>query len=237
MAFGDLLSTSSASNSNTSIPNPFSVTAGLSAVGVGDLIIAVVSEETAVTTTAVTDNLGNTYVALNAGTAGGGISVRGFYSRVTVSGTLTSVNFATTASTHNASVCVAIFAGPFVVSPLDRNPANSSGSLTNCPASGPLAQASEVVVSYGAADDASSHDGMSTGTLAVHRGLASASCSIGYTVKTNTSGVTHVFTNSGAPTQAQLGTSSFKADLAVGQPTVKRYGGVPFAYSIGRGVW
>lgn len=233
MAFGDVLGTGGATTG--SITNPFVATVSI-AVSVGDLVIAAICEEVALTATAVTDNLGNTYVASNAGTLAAGNSGRMFYSRVTVGGTLTTVNYAATASSDNSAASVAVFAGPFIVSPVDKNPANSAASLTNCPATGPLSQANEVVIGWGAANAVSSLDGMSVGTLAVTRSTTNVACSIGYTVKTNTSGVSHVFTSTGSPSQAVLGTTTFKADV-FGQPTVKRFGGVPFAYSIGRGVW
>ena len=47
-------------------------------------------QQTSLTVTAVTDNLGNTYSATNAGSDNGNITGRAFYSRVTVPGTLTS---------------------------------------------------------------------------------------------------------------------------------------------------
>lgn len=233
MAFGDVLGTGGTATG--SMTNPLVATVSI-AVSVGDLVIAAVCEQTALTTTAVTDNLGNTYTSSNAGTLAAGNSGRMFYSRVTVAGTITAVNYAATASADNAAAAVAAFAGPFVVSPVDKNPANSAASLTNCPASGPLSQAIELVIGWGTANAASCLDGMTTGTLAINRSTSLVACSIGYTVTSTTSGITHVFTSSGSPTQAVLGTTTFMA-APFGQPTVKRYGGVPFAYSLGRGRW
>lgn len=241
MAFGDLLDTGSVSTSN--ITNPFVVdsAAGLSvSVAVGDLVVGVISEILGLTATAVTDNLSNTYVASNAGSTSGNTNGRMFYSRVTNAGTLNTVNFAATASTHDASAVVAVFAGPFVVSPVDKNPANETTDITTphaCPVTGTLAQEQELVVSWGAVQGASnSVNGVGTGTLAVRNAALPAAASlISYTVTVATTSIAHTYTSGLNPTTVVFGTTSFKATL--GQPTVKRFGGIPFMSPIGRGVW
>src|SRR5687767_1068808 len=84
-----------------SITNPTTAThAGISVV-VGDLVFAVLSEQTSLTVTGWTDNLGNTYTPLNAGDDPGAITARAAWSRVTVAGTLTQVIAAATASANN----------------------------------------------------------------------------------------------------------------------------------------
>ena len=149
-AFGDLLGTLSVGK--TSVTNPLSATGSVS-VSVGDLIVAAYAELNSDTVTGVTDNLGNTYTAQNAGSAATAAG-RAFYSRVTVAGTLTSVNAATTASTDDAALSVACFSGGslgFASPPIDANPANTTGDVTSpftCPATGTLAQAIEVVVGW-----------------------------------------------------------------------------------------
>src|SRR5258708_6900151 len=124
MAFGDLIGT--LTGNGVSVTNPSNTTTGSVVVAVGDLVVGVMSEQSALTATAVTDNLGNTYTAQNAGTwsGAGGTSGRMFYSRVSVAGTLTVCHFAATASSDNYSVAVAAFTGPFVAPPIDANPVN-----------------------------------------------------------------------------------------------------------------
>ena len=146
MAQGDLKGTLKATAA--SITNPFDATGSVS-VAVGDLVFGTISEQTSLTATAATDNLGNTYAAVNAGTDAGNVAIRSFYARVTVAGTLTAVHFAATGSTNDVSCVADAFEGPFEVSPLDANPTNTTDATTpfTCPATGTLAQASELIVS------------------------------------------------------------------------------------------
>jgi hypothetical protein len=149
--FGELLGTLGVFLS-ANITNPL-VATGSVAVVAGDLLVAVIAEVTNLTVTAVTDNLGNSYTAQNAGSlAGTARSGRMFYSIVTNAGTLTTVNAATTASADSASMTVAAYRGPF--SGIDANPANitrvSQPSPHDAPATGTLLQASELVVSWAA---------------------------------------------------------------------------------------
>lgn len=241
MAFGALLDTGTITTTN--IPAQLDVTSvgGLSgSVSVGDLVIATLAEEIALTVATVTDNLGNTYTASNAGTLSGAISGRMFYSRVSVAGTLNVVHFNCTSSSHNAAAAVAVFEGPFDPSPVDANIANNTDATTPhaCPVTGTLSQAQEVVVSWGAGvgtAGANQLDGVGVGTLATKINVASACIIISYTLTAATTSIAHTFTSSSNPTAAVLGTTSFKALL--GQPTVKRFGGIPFMSPIGRGVW
>src|SRR5262245_66686310 len=97
MAFGDLKGTPFGSGNNN-IPAAPAATGSIS-VAVGDLIIATLAQQTALTVTACGDNLhgASSYTAVNAGTLNGStISGRTFFRRVTVAGTLTTVTFAAT---------------------------------------------------------------------------------------------------------------------------------------------
>ena len=143
--FGALKGTLTASVN--SVTNPTNAT-GSVFVQPGDLIWVTFGQQTGLTATSVTDNLGNTYSAVNAGTDIGTVTQRCFYSRVTAIGTLTTVAVAATASTNDASCSVDVIEGPFLVSPLDANPGNTSDATTpfTCPATGTLAQADEIVM-------------------------------------------------------------------------------------------
>lgn len=149
MAFGGLRTFFG--SGNNSIPAAPACT-GSQAVSVGDLIVAVLAQQTALTVTQCGDNLhgANSYTAVNAGTLNGTtISLRMFYRRVTVAGTLTTVTFAATSSTNDAAWAAAIFEGPFdPVAVLDKAPANTTDSTTPyaSAATGVLSQPDEMVV-------------------------------------------------------------------------------------------
>lgn len=132
-----------------SVLNP-TVATGSVVVAVGDLIVATFAEQTALTVTAVTDNLGNTYTAQNAGLDAGTVSGRAFYSRVTAGGTLTQVNFAATASANNAVGLAVGYAGPFLAPPIDANPAlvEDITSPFASPATGTLTSVPSLVVGW-----------------------------------------------------------------------------------------
>lgn len=142
-----------------SITNPIVVTGSI-AVAVGDAITVIVAEQGAApTASAVTDDLGNTYSAVNAGGTNT-VSGRAFYSIATNAGTLTTVNIAATASSNDAAADVCVFAGPF--SGIDASPAIRSDSSTPITgnATGTLAQADEIVVGLVAtASNATTIDG------------------------------------------------------------------------------
>lgn len=215
---------------NVSIPNPFPAT-GSVAVVVGDLVFAVIAQQTTLTVTAVTDNLGNTYSATNAGTDGGNVTGRAFFSRVTVAGTLTSVNAAVTAGTLDAAIRVPVFEGPFSVSPHDTtaNPANTTADLTSpypTPLTGTLAQANNLIVGWQCASGTGSTFAVTApGTL---DGQASASANanaiVGYRTVAATTSVQIVFTEVGdVPNANVLGTAAFKiAAAAKSRPVFRR---------------
>jgi hypothetical protein len=129
----------------TSITNPVPVTGSIAVVA-GDAATLVFAEQGAApTATAVTDNLGNTYTAVNAGGTNT-VSGRAFTGIITVPGTITAVNVAATASSNDGSADFCAFAGPFTA--LDAAPAIRSDSTTAFTgnATGTLTQPSELVV-------------------------------------------------------------------------------------------
>jgi hypothetical protein len=146
VAQGDLRGT--LTGSVNSVTNP-TVASGSVSVSVGDLVFGTMSQQTALSASGtVTDNLGNTYAYVNAGTDGGTVAGRSFYARVTVAGTLTTVNVPATASANDASVVADVIEGPFLTSPLDASLANATDATTpfTCTATGVMAQASNVVM-------------------------------------------------------------------------------------------
>lgn len=218
MAKGDLRGTLTASVN--SVTNPTNAT-GSVAVSVDDLVFVTMAQQTNLTASSVTDNLGNTYNAVNAGTDGGTVTARSFYSHVTNAGTLTQVSVAATASTNDASVVASVIEGPFLTSPLDANPANGTDATTPfaCPATGALAQASEVVMSAiavaGNQTVAATSPSLISGTVA----RANASCGNARRVVSSTSSVTPEFTGTSA-TAVQV-TASFKLDTTVTADTAE----------------
>lgn len=222
MAFGDLLGALLVGN--TSVTNPM-VAVGTVSVSVGDLIVAFGAETTNLTITACTDNLGNSYTAQNAGTDGGSITGRMFYSKATAGGTLTAVNGTFTASTDDAVLVAAVFSkGPngFAASPVDANPTNISGDTTTpytCPATGTLAQASELVVcAFAQGTTAQIINASSPNLMAASKTSAvggSASGSIGYQVVTANTSIAPSFTAGGTVASSTLHTISFKEAAAL----------------------
>src|SRR4029077_899299 len=202
---------------NNSIPNPLPAT-GSVAVAIGDLIVAVIAQQTPNTSTAVTDNLGNSYTAQNAGSLAT-ISGRMYYSRATVAGTLTTVNFATTSSTNDASCAVAVYEGPFrVTTPLDASPTNLTADTTtpySCPASGVLGQADELIIGWFCAASTATYTAGGGFTKDIQKGQsANASVSIASLLVSATTTQTPTWTGT-APTADVLGTASFRKDLGV----------------------
>jgi hypothetical protein len=197
-----------------------SITATTSATGsvavlVGDLVYAVLAEQTSLTVTACADNLGNTYTAANAGTLSGtAVSGRAFYARVTVAGTLTSVNFTCTASAHDVVAIAAAIGGPVSTPLLDANPANTTADITSPfigPATGTLATAQEIVMAFGAANYGTAWTATAPNLLAGD--LASATnvkLAVGYQKVNSTASVTPTFASAGNPANSVVGTTSFR---------------------------
>lgn len=217
MAFGDLLGTFTVAQNSITNPTAASLVTGSGAVAVGDLVVAVLGEQTALTVTAVDDNLGNTYAAQNAGTDGGTITGRMFYSRVTNAGTISSISATCSASADNVAMVAAIFDGPFAVSPIDANPANNNNtdnaSPFTCPATGTLAQADELVVAWMCGQSNATWLATSPNLKATQVVSQSVADTIlGYQVVASTSTVSPEFTGTN-PSASVQGTASFKKDL------------------------
>lgn len=212
MAFGDRKGGLSASVN--SVTNPTDATGSVS-VAVGDLVWVNFAQQTNLTATGVTDNLGNSYSAVNAGTDAGTVSIRCFYSRVTVAGTLTTVSVAASASTNDASCCVDVIEGPFVTSPLDANPANATDATSpfTCPATGTLAQADEVVMAAISVAANTTVAATSPDVIGTTVARANVSSGVSRRVVSATTSVTPEFTGTSAT--ASQTTASFKKDTAV----------------------
>jgi hypothetical protein len=138
-------------NTNTAILTSQPVY-GAAKVNIGDLVIAAIHETLSLTATAATDDLGNTYTAINAGTDAGTTTLRGFYSRVTVAGYITTITITCTAGTDDFIAIGAAYKGPFSSPPIDKTPANTTDATTPFTTSttGTLSQADELIVVIGA---------------------------------------------------------------------------------------
>lgn len=216
MAFGGTLRTASANGASILATNNVAVTS--TAVAVGDLVIGAIWQQTNLTASGASDNLGNTYSFTNAGTDSGASTGRAFYSRVTVAGNLTQVSVTATGSTNDFIICVAVIEGPFTSSPLDANPANVQDNTSphNCPATGTLAQADEYIFAWatGNPDSTISATSPNVKLLQDIRAGNGVLCLGGQVVAATTT-VTPVFTGGGFSASI-LGTSSFKKDTTGG---------------------
>jgi hypothetical protein len=210
VAKGDLRGT--LTGSVNSVTNP-TVASGSVAVSVGDLVFGTMSQQTALSASGtVTDNLGNTYAYVNAGTDAGTVAGRSFYARVTVAGTLTTVNVPATASANDASVVADVIEGPFLTSPLDASLANATDATTpfTCTATGVMAQASNVVMA--AISIAGNQTIAATSPSTICGTVARANASVGQSrrVVSATTSVAPEFTGTSA-TAVQT-TAAFKLD-------------------------
>ena len=213
MAFGD--SKGSLTANVGSVTNPTNLT-GSVVVAVGDLVFVDFGQQTALTATnTVTDNLGNTYVAVNAGTDAGSVSIRCWYSRVTVAGTLTQISVPATASTNDAAAVATVFEGPFAPgTTLDANPANVTDGTSpyTAPATGTLVQNNEAVIAAIAFPGNQAISATSPAVLAGSVARANVSVAISVTVVSATTSVTPEFTIGAAGTSG-LTTASFRRGL------------------------
>lgn len=194
-----------------SITNPFSATGSVVVVR-GDLIFAVVGEQTSMTTTAVADNLGNSYTSLDNSVNDAGTSTgRAFYSIVTVPGTLTSVNATATPSTDNVAFEVAVIEGPVLA--LDKNPVNITSDITSpftCPSTGTLTTANQIVMCWGVATGSTVWAATSPNLLSGQTATAAVLHTVvGYQSVSATTAVVPEFTAGSNPTDAILGVASF----------------------------
>lgn len=214
MAFGDLKGTITGNGASITASNSI---AGSVSVAVNDLIWVTFAQQTNLTASGATDNLGNSYTAQNAGTDAGSSTGRSFYSIATVAGTLTSVAIAATASANDYAGFGAVIEGPF--SAIDANPANVQDTTSpfTCPATGTLAQADEVIMAWITSPQgtAQTYAATSPNLLA---GQADNSTNIkacvGYQTVASTSSVSPAFTAGGDPLNDTVGTASFKKLIA-----------------------
>ena len=174
MAFGGVKGT--LSGNALSITNPMNATGSVS-VAVGDLLICVVGERTLITTTGVTDNLGHTYTAQDAGIDGGNGTAIAFWKIATSAGTLTTQSAACTASADDCGIVGAVYEGPYAASPLDKSPAGVSDSLTPWlgPATGVLSQADELALFYFGTGNGATGCVCSAGTVDAQAGTGTGS--------------------------------------------------------------
>src|SRR5262245_47242155 len=166
MAFGGLKGTLTGNGASIGTSNALT---GSVAVAVGDLVFAVLGQQTNLTATGASSSLVTSYAAQNAGTDGGAATGRAFYGIVTSAGTLTQVDVAAASSSNDWCGLAAVIEGPFVSSPIDGNPANITSDISSpftCPLSGTLAQAHEVVIGWGAADGSTTWAATSPNLLA-----------------------------------------------------------------------
>lgn len=192
---------------------------GSVAVQVGDLVFVAFGQQTNLTATGATDNLGNTYTAQNAGTDAGTVTGRAFWSIATVGGTLTQVTVAAASSTNDWCGFVAVIEGPFLAnaSQPDRNPANTTADITSpftCPATTALSQAQEEIMCWIASDGNASWlataPNLKAGQVA---NATNIKIIIGYQEVESTSSVSPAFTGTN-PTVDALGTITFKIDTS-----------------------
>ena len=158
-------------------------------------------------------------------------------------GTLTTVNFATTASANDAACAAVVYEGPFPASPIDTSPANITADITtpyNCPASGVLTQTAEIVIGWFCANSTVAYSVTAPFVKDVGKSQsANAALSIASYVASATTTQTPSWTGT-APTADVLGTASFKRNLAavdqvLTAPNYASTWGFP-APSIGRGL-
>lgn len=137
--------TGSSSATATSLATSSSFT-----VKVGDLVFCSYGARGTAIPSSFSDNLGNTYTLLTTNSVTAVLA--GGFSIVTVAGSCTpQANFASNAA--NKVILASHYGGPFVASPLDRNPAVSTSASTGSiasPLTGALAQAPELRISYAA---------------------------------------------------------------------------------------
>lgn len=212
MAQGDLKGSLSLTGASVGTSNALT---GSVSVAVGDLVFVGFAQQTALTASGTTDNLGNTYSAVNAGTDAGVVTGRAFYSRVTVAGTLTTVTVAATSSTNDFAGIADVYEGPFDTSPLNANPANGSNDLTSpftCPATGSLNMSHQMVVCCVMHDNNVALTATSPNLKGGEANRANAAVVIGHKLVSSTSTTSPEFTGTN-PAANVLITASFRANL------------------------
>jgi hypothetical protein len=182
---------------------------------VGDLVYVVCEEQTNNTWGTCSDNLGNTYNAVSAGTDLSAIACRQYWSIVTNAGTLTTISVTATASADNCIIIASVIEGVFAAaSALDANPSPVTDDITDPmtgPATGTLSQADEVIMCFCATNGnpTVTADAPFTQDLEVNSGTT-LNLAVAHLLVSATTTVTPTFDLSGSPTTSILGTASFK---------------------------
>lgn len=244
MAFGDILSSDSASSTN---PGTSLATSTGAAVLWGNLAVVcfgIRSTTATIGATSIVDNLGNEW-KLIAQTDGGTTANKSvWYSLIRTSGTMTVTVSWPNSVTSDAAVCVVVYAGPFTTSPLDKQPAdlNDAVSPYDCPASGTLSQAAELIIATGCNGNGITYVATSPNVIAKQAGGTGAnteSCVIGSWVVAATTTVAPQFT-SGTNTNGNFGTATFMQGItpSLGVAATKVYDKpVERVYSAGMRSW
>jgi hypothetical protein len=218
MAFGDYLG--SLTGRGDAVDGGSYVATGSVAVSVGDLIVIVVAELNGSADQFVgstpDDNLlaeDEEYTAQNAG-SNTDLAAIAFYRYVTEAGTLTDIDVDAVEDNDNEYVIVAVaFRGPFTDPPIDQNPANvedDTSSPFTAPATGVLAQSSELVLAWAASDGTATWSATAPNVKRHQETGTDVQIIIGSQVTAATTSVTPAFTGSN-PGTSVLGTMSFKA--------------------------
>lgn len=220
MAFGGLKGAMTGNNASIGTSAPINtVSSGSAAVVMNDLVYAVWGEQTAPTTTTVSDNLGNVYTATQVATDGGTSTGHAYWSVVTVPGTISAITAVANGGTNNFAAGAVIIEGPFSFSPLDRNPTNTVNDLATpftCPSTTALSQAVEVVIGWVVSTGSAVWTATSPNLLGVQIATAAIlSVRIGYQLVAVTTAVTPEFAGTN-PTDDVLGTTSFINDTLSG---------------------
>ncbi len=214
MALGDVKGRWRFTANSITASNALTLNTGSAVVAKGDLIVVVVGEQTALTATGVTDTLGNTYSAVNAGTDAGAVSGRAFYTVVTNDGTNTNITVAATASVDNTAMVAGSFEGSFTtidVTPANNNNTDNASPFT-CPATGTLAQALEFVIAWMVGGGTAATWSATSPLIKTDQVASSTLVNtiLGGKVVNSTSTTSPEFTGTN-PTSSTQGTTSFKA--------------------------
>lgn len=209
---GTLLTIGTLAGLSIGSSNVMVATAGTPVVA-GDLIVCILAQQTSLTVTGASDNLGNTYTDQNAGTDAGTTTGRLFYTRVSIAGTLSSVSMAAVSSGNNFACCFVAFQGPLDITPVDRNPPNTTGDTTSpfsTTSSGVLVQPNEIVIGWSANDvNTTAWAGTTGTTMGSQAATTSIHSAIGFKVVTAATAVTIDFTGS-APAVNAMGIMTFE---------------------------
>lgn len=220
MAFGAQRGflTGSATSISTSLPiatgTPF-------VVKPGDLLFIVAAEQVASgngTLAAASDGLGNAWTPIAASQGSGLVAGRAYYALVTKGGTISTAAVAANGSTNNGCAIIFGIEGPFNWTPLDIAPANNTDNTSpfDCPATGTLNFADEVVIGWGVATGSNVWTSTAPSTLVTNIATSTiAKAAANFRAVTVTTTVTPEFTGTAGTTQL-MGTATFHLETAMG---------------------